>query len=367
MRAYLDYDGIVRAIRALRAGYPNIAWDFAMRLTYEQRFPSILRIRAPPQIKKPGVLIIGGLHARELVNPDILVSLAIDLLYINSLTKTSLRYGGIVFPNSTIKSILRNLDIYILPLANPDGRVHAMNIYDMWRMNRIPNGGRTCPGSSCPQVDGKGVDLNRNFDFLWNSGIMTSPDPCGCFQIYKGPRPFSEQETIQIRQLLDGDFGIDSVVDVHSYREAVLHPWQIDENQSTDINMNFRNPDYDGQRGRLGDTYKEYIPQNDLNRYAFVAGIMRDSIRSVRGRQYAAGPGAVTIYPASATAMDYAYSRHFDSTRKKVFAMALETGRMFNPVNPENGVQVGQDEKWQITKEISAALVQFLIQRNTIP
>ena len=47
--------------------------------------------------------------------------------------------------------------------------------------------------------------------------------------------------------------------------------------------------------------------------------------------------------------------------------MAIETGRMFNPVNPENGVPVGQDEKWQITKEISAGLVEFLIQRNTRP
>jgi hypothetical protein len=197
---------------------------------------------------------------------------------------------------------------------------------------------------------------------------MTSPDPCGCSQIYKGPYSLSEAESFQIHQVLENNnLGIDSLVDVHSYREAVLYPWQIDENQTTDINMNFRNPAYDGQRGIIGDTYKEYIPQNDLDRYALVAGKMRDAIRSVRGRQYAAGPGATTIYPASATTMDYAYSRHFGTSRRKVFAMALETGRMFNPVNPENGVQVGQDEKWQITKEISAALVQFLIQRNTTP
>ena len=119
-----------------------------------------------------------------------------------------------------------------------------------------------------PIIDGKGVDCNRNFDFLWNSGIMTSPNPCGCSQIYKGTSSFSEPETRQIQQLLDNNaLGIDSVVDVHSYREAVLHPWQIDENQTTNTTMNFRNPAYDGQRGTIGDTYKEYIPQNDLNRY----------------------------------------------------------------------------------------------------
>ncbi|MCI4060391.1 carboxypeptidase, partial [Bacillus cereus] len=54
-----------------------------------------------------------------------------------------------------------------------------------WRKNRNPN--HTNGGNYL------GVDINRNFDFLWNSGIGTSDNPAVI--IYKGTAPFSEPET----------------------------------------------------------------------------------------------------------------------------------------------------------------------------
>ena len=155
------------------------------------------------------------------------------------------------------------------------------------------------------------------------------------------------------------------MVDVHSHAERVLYPWQIDENQVTDSTMNFRNPAYDGQRGHTGDMYNEYIPQNDLHDYLVVTGKVADSINSVRGGVYRAQQGPYSpIYPASATSMDYAYSRNFiDSKKTKIFAIAFETAKWFNPVTPETGETAPQDEKWQVTKEISAGLIEFLFQR----
>jgi hypothetical protein len=357
-RLYLDSDAVLRVLNILPNRHPNLCKVVGLPQTHQGRTVPYLHIQVNPG--KPGVLFVGGLHARELINTDILVALAFDLLTVYHY-RYDLTYGNKLFHANIIKRIMENLEIFILPLANPDGRVHAMNTYNLWRMNRNPNGGRTCPGSTCPQVDGKGVDCNRNFDFLWNSGIMTSSDPCDCRQIYKGSSPFSEPETRNIRMLLDQNPNISNMVDLHSYAEKVLYPWQIDENQVTDSAMNFRNPSYDGQRGHLGDRYKEYIPQRHSDRYPFIATKVRDAINSVRSGQYTSGQGAVIIYPASATATDYAYSRHFvDPGKTKVFSLGIETAKAFNPVFPENGAPTSPQEKWKITKEISAGLIEFL-------
>ena len=358
---YMPYEGFWQAFNLIHNALPQITTVFGIERTHEGRGAPGLKIHAGTRPNRRGVLFIGGMHARELVNPDILVSLAFDLLSVYKSFKT-LRYGNKLFGNSLIKRIVNNFDIYIFPLANPDGRVHAQNVRSFWRMNRNPNGGHTC--SICG-LDGKGVDVNRNFDFLWNSGIHTSTDPCHCDQIYKGTSPFSEPDSRNIRSILDNSL-IDSMVDVHSYRESVLYPWQIDENQTTDINMNFRNPAYDGRRGYRNDTYKEYIPQTDLNRYVALAKGVRDAINAVKGGQYKSEQG-VMLYPASATSMDYAYSRKFvDPSKRKVMALALETGKAFNPIYPENGQPAPTDGKWGITKEISAGLIQFLSQRLTL-
>jgi hypothetical protein len=115
------------------------------------------------------------------------------------------------------------------------------------------------------------------------------------------------------------------------------------------------------------DSYKEYIPQSDLNQYVLDAGKVRDAINAVRGGGYVAQQGPYfPVYPASATSTDYAYSRNFiDSSKRKVFALAIETGKSFNPIHPENGEPIPTDGKLGITKEVSAGLIQFLIQRLT--
>jgi carboxypeptidase T len=364
---YFTYEGFWQGLNVLHNLFPQTTSLGGLEGTHEGRVAPVIKIFGRTGTNRRGVLFIGGLHARELVNPDILLNLAWDLVGIHR-GRPALKYGRKLFPNNTIKNIVNTFDIYIVPLANPDGRVYATNSQDLWRMNRNPNGGWTCSGPTCPdgvRLDGKGVDCNRNFDFLWNSGIMTKPDPCHCSQTYKGTSPFSEPDSRNIRTILDSNPGIDSMVDVHSYAERVLYPWQIDENQVTDINMNFRNPAYDGRRGVAGDSYKEYIPRSDLNRYLLDAGRVRDAINAVKGGAYAAIQGPTfPLYAASATSMDYAYSRNFvDSSKRKIFALSIETGKSFNIIRPENGQPAPTDGKWGITKEISAGLVQFLIQR----
>lgn len=274
---------------------------------------------------KLGVLLTGGLHARELVNPDALVGLALKLC--QSYTGGgAITLGGKTYEASTIKLLVEALDVFVFPLVNPDGRsyVQAPGGDAWWRKNRRP-----IPDSTCV-----GVDLNRNFDFLWSSGIGTSANPCD-YQIYKGPSAFSESETRNVRWLLDS-YPIKGFLDVHSYSELVLYPWGDDDNQTTDPSMNFKNPTYNGLRGIVSDTiYKEYIPSADQTWFSNTANRIRDAVAAVRGRTYTAEQ-SVGLYPTSGTSDDYAYSRYFahPSTRK-VRGMIVETGTQFQPPFPE--------------------------------
>jgi len=290
-----------------------------------------------------GILFIGGVHAREIVNPDLLVSFALKLCQAYT-AGSGLAFGGKSYDSSTIKLIVDSLDTFVFPLVNPDGRVYVQSPTGdaWWRKNRNP-----APGSSCI-----GVDINRNFDFLWSSGIGTSANPCD-YQIYKGPGAFSEAETQNVRFLLDSFPNIGCMIDVHSYSEDILYPWGDDDNQTTDPLMNFTNPAYNGLRGVPGDSaYKEYIPQADLDWLISTGGRARDAIAAVRGRVYTVKQ-SIGLYPTSGTSDDYAYSRHFvDPGKRRVYAYTLETGLEFQPT---------YNEALNIISEVSAGLVEFCL------
>lgn len=80
-----------------------------------------------------------------------------------------LRYGDAAFTAEDIARVFRDLQIVILPCANPDGRVHSQTQEPLWRKNRstnvLPSGG-TC----------RGVDLNRNFDVAWDFRRTIAPE-----------------------------------------------------------------------------------------------------------------------------------------------------------------------------------------------
>jgi hypothetical protein len=256
-----------------------------------------------------------------------------------------LTFGGKSYSAEVIKLIVEGLDIFIFPLVNPDGREYVQSPTGdpWWRKNRSPN-----PGSGCI-----GVDLNRNFDFLWSSGIGTSASPCD-YQIYKGSGSFSEPETRNVQWLLDAYPNIECMIDIHSYSEDLLYPWGDDDNQTTDTSMNFMNPVYNGLRGIPGDTiYKEYIVQTDLNWFVSTGTMVRNAITAVRGRAYTLMQ-SIGLYPTTGTSDDYAYSRHIvDGSKAKVYAYTLETGKEFQPP---------YSEALNIIAETSSGLIQFCLE-----
>jgi murein tripeptide amidase MpaA len=338
---YLTVVGIEAALVSLRDTYPSLCELVVMpERTHEGRVSRAVRIGTEPRDGKRAVLMIGGVHAREIVNPDMLVYFAYQLVRAYD-AGTDLVFGRTTYSNGTVVEIVENLALYIFPLVNPDGRayVQAPNGDPWWRKNRNPN-----PGLSC-----QGVDLNRNFDFLWSSGIGTSANSCS--QTYKGAAPFSEPETRNVRYLLDTYPDIAYFLDVHSYSELILHPWGDDNNQTTNPDMHFRNLAYDGLRGAVGDsTYREYIPEDDLVRFVDIGKSLRDAIAQERGRNYTVEQG-IDLYPTTATSGDYAYSRHYvDAAKSEITAYVLETGREFQPP---------YSEAFRMITEVCAGLVNF--------
>lgn len=342
---YLTASSIESCLLYLSSSYPAICQLVVLpEQSREGRTIRAVKIASGGGSDRGAVLFIGGVHARELVNPDALVGLGLRLCqaYTGS---TGLTFGGQTYPASTIKLIVDAMDVLILPLVNPDGRVYVQSPAGdpMWRKNRSPNAGLPCYG----------VDLNRNYDFLWSATIgNTSSNSCS--ETFHGPAAFSEPETRNVRWMLDNFPNIRAMMDVHSYLELVLHPWGDDELQTTDPSMNFMNAAYDGLRGITGDSvYREYMPGADRDWFVNTGNKVRDAIGAVNGNLYTVEQ-AVYLYPTSGTSKDYAYSRRFvDAVKRRVYAYTLETGTEFQPAFPGAA---------DLMNEIMSGLVQFCLQ-----
>lgn len=288
-----------------------------------------LRLRAGEGEERRGVLILGGTHARELMNPDAIIELAIDL-FISYRNDRDIDYGRRKWTATDVRILLESLDLWLVPCGNPDGREYVMNADDMWRKNRRDNAGSTCDG----------VDLNRNLHMLW--GVTQGNVSCDpCRDNYCGPSAFSEPETRNVKHLLDTR-RIDCFLDVHSYSELVLYPWGHAPTQTTDPSQRFTGLPT-GTCAPIGVAgYQEYMTPQDLQRFETVAQRIVAAIADVRGRNYIPKAG-IDLYGTTGTHSDYAYSRHIaDSSLRKTYGFTFETGPFvgndpdsFHPDDPE--------------------------------
>lgn len=345
---YLSVAAIDAAIDHVAATFPGLARMIVLpERSVEGRVVKALRVAGGTNAgsqpdSRTGVLFVGGIHARELINPETLVEFALRLCTARA-GNTGLAFGPKTYTATDVQLAMDGLSIIIVPMANPDGRNHCLvpGGFAMWRKNRALNTGLPC----------RGVDLNRNTAFLWSSGIGTSSDSCS--DVFKGASAFSEPETRNVRWLIDSFPSLVCMVDVHSYSELVLYPWGDDQNQSTDANQNFQNPAFDGQRGTLGANYKEYIPTADLQAHQAMGNRIQSGIAAVRGHNYTVQQ-SIELYPTTGTWHDYAYARKFVETgRRRILGFTLETAQQFQP---------GDVEKAQVISETQAGLMECLFQ-----
>jgi murein tripeptide amidase MpaA len=311
---FLNVDEIESALVALNNTYPAITQLIPLpNTTYGGRTSNALLIRGNPAFTcRPALVFVSGVHAREWGGPDILVNLASDMLEAYA-TNAGLAYGGKSFSAGTIRSIVDRTDVVVFPDQNPDGRAYSMDAHAgstqaMWRKNRNP-------ASSGGVASRIGVDVNRNYDFLWNFPVTFAPgvgpasnNPAD--DTFYGTGPFSEPESRNALWLVDHYPNARYFVDVHSYTGRVMHPWGDDQNQTTNSSMSFMNPAWNGQRGISGDTYRDYIPPARLAELQTAVTVMHDGIQAVRGENYLMQQG-FALYPTSGTSEDWAFTREF--------------------------------------------------------
>ncbi|MEM4729739.1 MAG: M14 family zinc carboxypeptidase [Thermoplasmata archaeon] len=197
---YHTYDSMTQELRALEASHPDLVMVESLGRTYEDR--DIWAVKISDDVRtndsaEPDVLIMGGLHAREIMGVEV------PLYLINYLIKN---YGT----NETCTMLVNTREVWFVPMANPDGHVYVERGND-WRKNRRPTVGGNI-----------GVDLNRNWGYMFGVDAQTSDDPSS--DVYHGPYPFSENETRAISELaLRQRFA--TSLSFHSYGQLILYPW----------------------------------------------------------------------------------------------------------------------------------------------
>ncbi|KAI1498312.1 hypothetical protein F5X99DRAFT_393965 [Biscogniauxia marginata] len=274
------------------------------------------------------IFLNAAIHARERGSSDNLIYFISDLLYAEK-HGTGLSYGSKTYTNADVTTAL-STGIVFLPLSNPDGVAYDQSSNSCWRKNRNP------AAATGGDDDTVGIDLNRNFDFVWdlakwassvrNSVASSNPGS----QVYHGASAFSEPETKSIKWVLDTFINLRWFIDLHSYAGDILYSWGSDTDQTANPYMNFLNSTYDRVRGITSDStttgYGEYISQEDLDNIQSVGTQVGRAMDDSTGRSYTVMQSAY-LYPTSGASDDYAFSRHFaDSTLNLVYGYTIEFG-----------------------------------------
>jgi hypothetical protein len=181
--------------------YPNLttARD-SIGYTYQGRAIWMMKISEHPDSigNKPRMFINGLIHAREPMGMEAC------LRYMNYLLSN---YGT----DSMATFLVNNREFYFVPIINADG-------YEYNRQNN-PNGG----GMYRKNRHGQGVDLNRNWGYMWGYDNNGS-SPNSWAETYRGTAAFSEPETQSLRAYIDS-MNFNLIMNFHSYGDYFLYPW----------------------------------------------------------------------------------------------------------------------------------------------
>ena len=174
---------------------------------------------APPAgASKPKLFLNSAIHAREYTTAPLVLEFAKWL--VNG-------YGV----NADATWIVDHHEVHLMFHTNPDGRKRAETGLS-WRKNVNNN--------FCANTNTRGVDLNRNFSFQWNSTAGQGSSGSACSLTFRGATAGSEPETQAVQNYARSLWpdrrgpGVDDPapadtsgihIDIHSYSQLVLWPW----------------------------------------------------------------------------------------------------------------------------------------------
>jgi len=152
---------------------------------------------------KPAVLFNAEHHAREVMTVEVVLDTAEYLLT---------RYGS----DPRVTSWVDRNNIWLMPMVNPDGSNMVWKTNNMWRKNARGN---------------YGVDINRNYPFMWSGCGGSSSMPWA--QDFHGASAASEPETQVMMKLVERIKPVFNI-SFHSYSEIVIYPYGCDGRYAED-------------------------------------------------------------------------------------------------------------------------------------
>ncbi|MBA3043568.1 zinc carboxypeptidase, partial [archaeon] len=177
---YHSYASMTTELTGLAESHSDIVSMFSIGTTYEGRELWVIKLSDNPDIDEsdePDVLYMGAHHGNEKPSYEVLI------YFINYIVE---KYYENSDEGGRVRYVVNNRELYIVPMVNPDG-VDADE-----RKNREPN---YMPGPMhTPYPDCYGVDLNRNYDYMWNIIYPPSDTANPYSNTYQGEGAFCEKE-----------------------------------------------------------------------------------------------------------------------------------------------------------------------------
>ena len=204
------YDEAVAVIDQTVADHPNLAQKFSIGTSYQGRPIWGLMLTANVSAGsqgRPEVVVDSLIHARERA------SLEMSLFMVGVLTDNYGKTGTSI--GQRVTRLLNSTVVYVLPVLNPDGAVYDFSggVFHKWRKNRQP----------IPNSTELGIDLNRNFRFMWACCGGSSANPAA--EDYHGPSPFYAPEAAAYRDFIKAHPGLTEALSIHSAAHRVLWPY----------------------------------------------------------------------------------------------------------------------------------------------
>jgi hypothetical protein len=191
---FWTYDTMTAELQRLAQDHPGIVslYDltsmidsrFGFKKTWEGRTVWGVRISASPVMNDPGrpkIVIECSHHGDEWMGFETGMKL-IEVLVNGYQQKEVQNVSGINVsaPNwstARLSWLVDSRDIWVIPMVNPDGATYDQSVAasgGIWRKNKRDNDGN---GQFDPNIDG--VDINRNYPYMWGANMKGVVGPGG--------------------------------------------------------------------------------------------------------------------------------------------------------------------------------------------
>lgn len=243
---YTNYDTLLAAIEKIASDHPDLVSYFSIGKTIEKRDIWAIRLASKDAAngKEKNTVFFNGMHhAREVMTTEVVLDIARNL--------TS-GYGT----DANIKKWLSSVDVFLVPMVNPDGNSRVWSGQPMWRKN---------------VKGGYGVDLNRNYPHKW--GQCNGSSGSTYSDTYRGESAGSEPETQAMMQFIK-QIKPKYSISYHSYSEIVIYPYSC---QGEHI------PGADGMSVKEIGTKLAKLHQRDSGNGSYEAGTSWELLYSVDG------------------------------------------------------------------------------------